>query len=96
MSSEELKAKMLEFIATQDGDYDEEWYASRWDFAATVLSDFAEYLGFVLDVPSYVRRKDTPEINRNEVLKALLPEIEKLFNVEFDRYVKAQQKQAHD
>lgn len=84
MNEEELKTKMLEFIETQNGDYDEEWYASRRDFASVVLSDFAEHLGLTLDVPPYVRRKTQQEINRAELLKELLPHISKVLNFELD------------
>ena len=83
MDTEQLSKRMLEFIETQNGDYDEEWYASRRDFAAVILSDFAEHLGFVLDVPPYVRVRDKPEIDRNEMLKALLPDVERLFDIHF-------------
>lgn len=84
MNNEELKAKMLEFIETQDGDYDDEWYASPRDFAAVILSDFAKHLGLVLDVPPYVPLKTKPEINRAELLKELMPQVSKLLDNELD------------
>lgn len=86
MTKEELKAKMLAFIETQDGDYDDEWYASPRDFAATILSDFAEYLGLELVVPEHVPQLKKPEIDRNAIFKALLPEVQRLFNLEFKKY----------
>jgi hypothetical protein len=90
MDSEELKAKMLAYINTQNYDYDEEWYASRWDFAAVILSDFAEYLGFPLEVPPYVRIKEKSEIDRAKMLEALLPEVTRLFEIEFKKYKESQ------
>jgi hypothetical protein len=86
MNEEELKTKMLAFIDTQDGDYNDEWYASPRDFAATILSDFSEYLGLELVVPEHVPQLKKPEIDRNAMLQSLMPEIQKLFNVEFKKY----------
>ena len=85
MNEEELKAKMLAFIDTQDGDYNDEWYATRRDFAATILSDFSEYLGLELVVPAHVPQLKKPEIDRNAVLQAMLPEINKLFDIEYKK-----------
>ena len=84
MDTEQLSKLMLEFIETQDGEYDDEWYASPRDFAAVVLSDFAKHMGFNLDVPPYVRRKTQPEINREQLLKELLPEISKVLDFELN------------
>jgi hypothetical protein len=92
MTEEELKAKMLAFIETQDGDYNDEWYASPRDFAATILLDFSEYLGLELVVPEHVPQLKKPEIDRNEMFKALLPEISKLFDIEY----KKRMEQQHD
>ena len=86
MTEEELKAKMLAFIDTQDGDYNDEWYATRRDFAATILSDFSEYLGLELVMPKHVPQLKKPEIDRNAILQSLLPEVQKLFNIEFKKY----------
>ena len=83
MTTEELQTKMLEFIETRDGDYFDEWYASPRDYAATVLSDFAEFLGVELVVPEYVPRKTKPEVDREALLKALMPGIRDLFDVEY-------------
>lgn len=83
MTPEELQTKMLEFIETRDGDYFDEWYASPRDFAATILSDFAEFLGLELVVPEYVPRKTKPEVDREALLKALMPGIRDLFNMEY-------------
>jgi len=86
MIEEELKAKMLAFIDTQDGDYNDEWYASPRDFAATILSDFSDYIGLELVVPEHVPQLKKPEIDRNAMLQSLMPEIQKLFNIEFKKY----------
>jgi hypothetical protein len=86
MTEEELKAKMLAFIDTQDGDYNDEWYASPRDFAATILSDFSDYIGLELVVPEHVPQLKKPEIDRNAMLQSLMPEIQKLFNIEFKKY----------
>ena len=83
MTSEELQTKMLEFIETRDGDYFDEWYASPRDYAATVLSDFAEFLGVKLVVPEYVPRKTKPEVDREALLKAIMPGIRDLFDMEY-------------
>lgn len=88
---DDLIEKMLAFIETRDGDYNDEWYASPRDFAATILSDFAEYLGVELVVPQYIPRKTRPQVNRAEMLAALLPHIQELFNVEYDKRTKADQ-----
>lgn len=86
MTEEELKTKMLAFIDTQDGDYNDEWYASPRDFAATILSDFSDYIGLELVVPEHVPQLKKPEIDRNAMLQSLMPEIQKLFNIEFKKY----------
>jgi hypothetical protein len=86
MTKDELREKMLAFIGTQDGDYDDEWYASPRDFAAVILIDFAEYMGIEMVVPEYIPKLTRPEVNRNELLKSLMPEIERVFNVEFEKF----------
>jgi hypothetical protein len=83
MTDEELQAKMLAFIETQDGDYFDEWYASPRDFAAAILSDFAEHLGLEMVIPEYVPQLKKPEIDRNAILQLLLPEIQRRFNVAY-------------
>ena len=85
MNNEDLKEKMLAFIETRDGDYFDEWYASPRDFAATVLSDFAEHLGIELVVPEYVPRKTRPQVDREALLKALMPGIRDLFDIEYKK-----------
>jgi hypothetical protein len=85
MTDDELRDKMLAFIETRDGDYFDEWYASPRDFAATVLSDFAEHLGIELVVPAYIPRKTRPQVDRQELLKALMPGIRELFDVEYKK-----------
>lgn len=83
MTNDDLKDKMLAFIETRDGDYFDEWYASPRDFAATILSDFAEYLGIEMVVPEYIPRKTKPEVDREALLKALMPGILELFDIEY-------------
>jgi len=83
MTDEELQAKMLAFIETQDGDYFDEWYASPRDFAATILNDFAQHLGLELVVQEHIPQLKKPEIDRNAMLQSLLPEIQRLFNVAY-------------
>lgn len=85
MTPEEMQAKMLEFIDTRDGEYFDEWYATQRDYAATVLSDFAEFLNVELVVPEYVPRLTRPQVDRNELLKALMPGIRELFDVEYQK-----------
>ena len=85
MTNDELTEKMLAFIETRDGDYDDEWYASPRDFAATILSDFSEYLGLELVVPEHVPQLKKPEIDRNELFKELLPHISRLFDIEYKK-----------
>jgi hypothetical protein len=85
MTPEELKDKMLAFIETHDGEDMDDWYATRRDFASTVLSDFAEYLGLELVVPDYIPQLKQPEIDRNELFKALMPQICKLFDIEYNK-----------
>jgi len=85
MNTEELAEKILAFIETQDGEDMDEWYATHRDFASTVLTDFAEYLGLELVVPEYIPRLKKPEVDRNELLKAMMPQICTLFNIEYNK-----------
>jgi hypothetical protein len=85
MTNEELHDKMLAFIETQDGSYDTEWYASPRDFAATILTDFAEYLAIEMVVPEYIPQVKKAAIDRNELLKAMLPGIRELFDLEYKK-----------
>ena len=85
MTPEEIQAKMLEFIEGRDGDYFDEWYGSPRDFAATILSDFAQFLGVELVVPEYVPRKTKPQVDREALLKALMPGIRNLFDIEYKK-----------
>lgn len=85
MTNEELVAKMLAFIDAQDGEELDEWYATHRDFAASVLLNFAQHLGLELVVPEYIPRKTKPQVDRGEMLRVLLPEIEKLFHMEYDK-----------
>jgi hypothetical protein len=86
VTKDELRNTMLAFIETRDGDYDDEWYASPRDFAATILTDFAEYMGIEMVVPAYIPKLTRPEVDRNELLKSLMPEIERVFNIEFNKF----------
>ena len=83
MTDDELIAKMLAFVETQDRDCCDEWYATPRDFAAVILSDFAKHIGLELVVPEHIPRKDKPTIDREAMLKALLPGIEELFNIKY-------------
>jgi hypothetical protein len=85
MDGETLMQKMLEFIETQDGDYFDEWYASPREFASTILTDFAKYLGMYLVVPEFVPKLKKPEVDRHELLKKLQPEISKIFEIEYKK-----------
>lgn len=87
MTKEELINKMLSFIDTQDGDYFDEWYATRRDYAASILTDFAGYLDVELVVPEYVPQKTKPEIDRAALLKELMPQIVELFDMSYDKYM---------
>ena len=85
MTDEELCDKMLAFIETQDGSYDDEWYASPRDFAATILTDFAKYLALEMVVPEYIPRVKKAVIDRNELFKAIMPDITRLFDIEYKK-----------
>ena len=85
MNNEELCDKMLAFIETQDGSYDDEWYASPRDFAAKILTDFAEYLSLEMVVPAYIPRVEKAVIDRNELFKAIMPDITRLFDIEYKK-----------
>ena len=89
MTNEELCDKMLAFIETQDGDYDTEWYASPRDFAARILTDFAEYLALEMYVPEYIPQVKKAVIDRNELFKAIMPDITRLFDIEYKKRTEA-------
>jgi hypothetical protein len=91
MTIKELHDKMLAFIETQDGSYTNDWYASPRDFAATILTDFAEYLGVEMVVPEYIPQVKKAVIDRNELFKAMMPEITRLFDVEYTKRTKDSQ-----
>ena len=93
MTNEEMMQKMLEFIETQDGDYFDEWYASPREFASTILTDFAKYLGMYLVVPEFVPKLKKPEVDRHELLKKLQPEIAKIFEIEYKKMMEKQYEQ---
>ena len=85
MTNEELRDKMLAFIETQDGDDFDEWYATQREFAASILSDFAEHLGIEIVVPEYIPQVKKAVIDRNELFTALLPGIRGLFDIEYKK-----------
>jgi hypothetical protein len=93
MTNEELTQKMLEFIETQEGDYFDEWYATPREFASTILTDFAKYLGMYLVVPEFVPKLKKPEVDRHELLKKLQPEIAKIFEIEYKKMMEKQYEQ---
>ena len=82
MTEEELKAKMLEFIDKQDHMYDEEWWCTPRTLYAGIMKEFGIHVGIDLAVP-HQDRTPPPDVDRNAMLKELLPEIEKMFNVEY-------------
>jgi hypothetical protein len=93
MTNEELTQKMLEFIETQEGDDFDEWYATPREFASTILTDFAKYLGMYLVVPEFVPKLKKPEVDRHELLKKLQPEIAKIFEIEYKKMMEKQYEQ---
>jgi hypothetical protein len=86
----DIQEKMLAFIETRDGESMDEWYATDRDFASTVLTDFAKYIGVELVVPDYVPQLKKPEIDRNALLKAMMPKILEIFNMEHAKHTKEQ------
>jgi hypothetical protein len=87
MTEEELLAKMLSFIELHEGMDCDEWYATPREFAATVLTEFAAFLGENLVVPAYVPQVKKNVIDRAALLRELLPGINKLFNLQFNAAV---------
>jgi hypothetical protein len=90
MTNKELRDKMLAFIETQDGDDFDEWYATQREFAASILSDFAEHLGIEIVVPEYIPQVKKAVIDRNELLNALLPGMRALFDLEYEKRTKGE------
>lgn len=90
MTNKELVKKMLAFIETQNGDYFDEWYASPRDFAATILDDFATYLGLEMVIPEYVPQQKKAEIDRQALFNSVMPEVLELFNMAHVKYLKEQ------
>lgn len=77
--------EMLIFIEAQDGEGLDEWYATQRDFAATILSDFCKHIGVEIVVPDYIPQLRKPEIDRNALFKAMMPDITRLFNIEYNK-----------
>lgn len=50
MTKAQLAAKMAEFIEAERDDYDDEWYCSPRDIAASVLEKFAKSINVPLVV----------------------------------------------
>ena len=84
MTEEELKSKMLAFIDQQDNTYEEEWWCTPRTLYAGVMKEFAIHVGIDFAIP----HKDItppPDVNRHEMLKALLPEIQKQFGIMYNK-----------
>ena len=80
MEQEELLAKMLSFIDLHEGDSCDEWYATPREFAASVLTEFAAFLGENLVVPAYVPQVKKNVIDRAALLRELMPALIKMLN----------------
>jgi len=82
MTEEELQANMLEFIDKQDHTYNEEWWCTPRQLYAGIMKEFCLHVGIDLAVPRQ-DRTPPPDVDRNALLKELLPEIQKAFNVAY-------------
>lgn len=89
MDAEELKAKMLAFVDQQDNSYEEEWWCTPHALYRGVMNEFAAHLGIDFEV-MYKEKTPPPDVNRHEILKALLPEIEKRFGLKYGNQTKEQ------
>ena len=85
MTNEELRDLMLAYIETQEGSYDDEWFASPRTMAALILTEFAEYLALEMVVPEYIPQVKKEVIDRNELFKAIMPDITRLFDIEYSK-----------
>jgi flavodoxin len=88
MTEEELKSKMLSFIAQQDNTYNDEWYCTAHQMYSGIMRQFAAHAGFELFVPP--KEAEPPKVGRAEMLQELLPEIQKMFGTEYAKYTKEQ------
>jgi len=86
MTEEELKTKMLSFIAQQDNTYNDEWYCTAHEMYSGIMRQFAAHAGFELLVPP--KEAEPPKIGRAEMLQELLPEIQKMFGTEYAKDAK--------
>ena len=86
MNEEELKVKMLAFVDKQDHTYDEEWWCTQRQLYAGVMKEFAAHVGIDFAVP-HQDRTALPDVNRNAMLKELIPEILKMFNIAHEKYL---------
>ena len=82
MREEELKAKMLEFVDQQDNDINDEWWCTPRTLYAGIMKEFAIHVGIDFVVP-HKDRTPLPNVDRNALLKELLPEIEKQFGLRY-------------
>ena len=87
MDKEELAQKMIEFVNAQDGEICDEWYTTERDIADLVLGRFAEHIGLEVVIPNYIPVKTRKEVclekERKEIFREMLPELEKLFNLQY-------------
>jgi len=82
MTEEELKTKMLDFVDKQDHTYNEEWWCTPRQLYAGIMKDFAIHVGIDFAVP-HQDRTPPPDVNRAAMLRELLPEIQKMFNLTY-------------
>lgn len=85
MTKEELKAKMLAFVDKQNHDYSEEWWCTPRELYEGVMQEFAAHVGIDFAVP-HKDQTSPPDVNRAALLRELLPEIEKTFNLTYAKY----------
>jgi|LauGreDrversion4_2_1035121.scaffolds.fasta_scaffold06361_1 hypothetical protein len=85
MTEEELKTKMLAFVDQQDNSYEEEWWCTPRALYAGVIKEFAAHLGIDFAAP-HKEKTPPPNVNRQEILQSLLPEIQKQFGLEYKKH----------
>lgn len=87
MDKEELAQKMIEFVNAQDGEMCDEWYTTDRDIAEIFLGRFAEHIGLEVVIPNYIPVKTRTEVciekERTAIFREMLPELEKLFNLQY-------------
>jgi hypothetical protein len=87
MTEEELKSKMLAFIAQQDNTYNDEWYCTPHQMYSGIMKQFAAHAGIELFVPPK-EAEPPPKVGRAEMLQELLPAIQKMFGTEYAKNTK--------